>query len=122
MRVNLQNIVGSAIERGIVEGYKRASYHAQFQQSPEQARAFIEQVFDCVQESLDHYIDFSDQISGEESRIGFKTDAVGSIHPSFSGDGDDENITIPLGAEKTLDSSPLMLYTTVRRLEKRNRS
>lgn len=120
MRVNLQNIVGSAIERGIVEGYKRASHAAQFTQTPEQARTFIEQVFDCVQESLDHYIDFSDQMSGEESRIGFKTEAIGNMHPSFG--GDDENGVIPLGSEKILDSTPVPLYTTVRRLEKRNRS
>lgn len=111
MRVHLQNVIGSAIERGVREGYCRASKVAQFDKLVEMDEKFINTMLDHIWQSLDDFVDFSepeDNNSGNRP-IGF-VDATSTQwlpdRPS-----DDEQV-VPEN-KKTLDTVSTKLYTSV---------
>jgi len=112
MRVHLQNVIGSAIERGVRMGYCRASKVAQFDKLQEMDEKFINTVLDHIWQSLDDFVDFSepeDNNSGNRP-IGF-VDATSNLwlpdRPS-----PEDGPAIPEN-KKDLDVASSKLYTSV---------
>jgi hypothetical protein len=119
MRVHLQNVIGTAIERGVRMGYCRASKVAQFDKLQEIDEKFINTILDHIWESLDDFVDFSepeDNNSGNRP-IGF-VDATSTQWLPNRSMPDDE--IIPPENKKTLDTAPTKLYTSVHGRRERN--
>ena len=71
MKVNLQNIVGSAVERGLLEGY----YDITSENFKGSANEAVEHLYNAVMNNLDDYISFDDDEKTGKPKIGFISDA-----------------------------------------------
>lgn len=104
MRIHFRNVIGSAIERGVILGFHRAMTPIKKKGSgrskttksiPRTHEESVQVILDCIWESLDTIVDFDDDGQGsdeEESsgnQIGFSTDLVSNVGVESDEDFDD---------------------------------
>lgn len=106
MRIHFRNVIGSAIERGVIVGFHRAMTPIKKKGSgrskttksvPRTHEESVQVILDCIWESLDTIVDFDDEGQGandeEESsgnQIGFSTDLVSNIGVESDEDFEDD--------------------------------
>lgn len=83
MKIHLRNVIGAALEKGVVLGFHRANKTASgAPQIDGDAEAFCNTMMKTIWECLDPMVDFTDEDTSDDdvAKIGFEpTDARGSI-------------------------------------------